>query len=75
MNMSDIVSQTSSNEHEVKLLKIKDVQYRCGISRSMIYVLIKRGDFPKQVHLGPRAVAWNSREIDDWIAQRCNRAS
>ncbi len=28
------------------------------------------GDFPKSVQLGPRAVAWLSSEIDQWIDDR-----
>ncbi|WP_037341936.1 AlpA family phage regulatory protein [Salinisphaera hydrothermalis] len=35
-----------------------------------IYNLIKQGQFPKPMRLGVRAVGWDSREIDEWIAER-----
>jgi prophage regulatory protein len=29
-----------------------------------------RGEFPKRVRLGPRAIGWIEEEIDKWIAER-----
>lgn len=71
--MTDVISKTPSSEDEVKLLRLKEVMYRCGISRSLIYVLMSRDEFPKQFRIGERAVAWDSREIDEWIMSRRNR--
>jgi prophage regulatory protein len=53
-----------------KFLRLKEVQSRVPFSRSQIYLLIKRGDFPAPHSLGARAVAWLESEIDAWIAAR-----
>jgi prophage regulatory protein len=46
----------------------KAVQQRVGLSRSTLYLLISRGEFPAPVKIGARAVAWESAAIDEWIA-------
>jgi len=53
-----------------KFLRLRDVQRRIPYSRSSIYLMISRGEFPRQVSLGGRAVAWLESEIDEWIASR-----
>ena len=53
-----------------KLLRLPEVMSRTGYKRSNIYQLMNLSDFPKSVQLGPRAVAWLSSEIDQWIDDR-----
>ena len=53
-----------------KLLRLPEVISRTGYKRSNIYQLMNLDDFPKSVQLGPRAVAWLSSEIDQWIDDR-----
>ena len=38
--------------------------------RSTIYLMISRGEFPKQISLGVRAVGWLKSEIDPWVESR-----
>jgi prophage regulatory protein len=52
------------------LLRLPQVIERCGYRRSSIYSLIRRGEFPAPVPLGPRIMAWDSDEIDNWIRHR-----
>jgi prophage regulatory protein len=52
------------------LLRLPQVIQRTGLSRSSIYAAVKRGEFPKSIQLGPRAVAWPSGEIDAWVQAR-----
>ena len=52
----------------MRLLSIREVQAKIGgKGRSWIYAQMKRGNFPKQVSLGPGSVAWIEAEIDAWI--------
>jgi prophage regulatory protein len=53
-----------------RFLRLRDVQLRVPYSRSSIYLMISRGEFPRQISLGGRAVAWIESEIEDWIAKR-----
>ena len=57
-----------------RLLRLPEVSFLVGLRRSAIYDKISKGEFPAPVHLGPRAVAWPSNEIDDWIDSRINES-
>jgi prophage regulatory protein len=52
------------------MLKLPDVAERTTLSRSMIYKLMNRGEFPSAVNIGGRAVAWRENDIDDWLEAR-----
>ena len=56
----------------LSLLRLPEVKRRAGLSRSEIYRRIAADPptFPAPVKLGERASAWNSAEIDRWIADR-----
>ena len=54
------------------ICRLPEVIARTGLSRSTIYNLIQKGEFPSQINLGPRAVGWVENEIDDWIEERVN---
>ena len=41
-----------------------------GMSRSFIYSQMAEGSFPKQIHLGARTIAWNEREVVQWMEDR-----
>ena len=56
------------------LLRRKQVEALTGLSRSSIYEAIKRGDFPKPVQLTQRTVAWPASSVNQWIADRIERA-
>ncbi len=55
----------------MKLIKIKDVINLTSLSRATIYRLIADGQFPKQVNLSTRTVAWQLSEIEAWIEEKC----
>ena len=50
-----------------KLIRLKEVMTRTGLSRSSIYAQIQNGTFPKSISIGERSVAWIEQEISDWI--------
>ena len=54
----------------IRLLRLPQVQAMTGFSRAEIYRLVALGRFPKQVHIGQRAVAWSSSEVEDWVERR-----
>ncbi len=43
---------------------------RTGLSCSTIYDLMAKGQFPRRVKIGVRAVGWLESEVADWIASR-----
>ena len=50
-----------------RLIRLKEVVARTGLSRSSIYKRIEDGTFPKQKHLGGRSVAWQESDIEAWF--------
>lgn len=52
------------------LLKLNRVLDLCAISRSTLYEMVARNEFPGPVQVGVRAVAWRQRDIFEWIESR-----
>lgn len=52
------------------LLRRPDVEAITGLSRSSIYAAMSRGDFPRPVSIGKRAVAWPRTVIESWVEAR-----
>jgi prophage regulatory protein len=56
--------------HEQKhrrLINLKEVVARTGLSRSVIYARMTSGTFPRSVSLGAATVRWVDEEVDQWI--------
>jgi len=45
-------------------IRLKKVEDRTGLKKSMVYSLISNGEFPKPIKIGERAVAWIESEVD-----------
>ena len=59
-----------------KILRLKQVLSRVGISRAQLYALKKDGRFPQNFSLsGPsgRAVGWLESDIDNWVTSRAEQ--
>lgn len=46
-----------------------------GVRYETIWRWEQQGIFPKRVKIGPNAVAWIEREIDEWQASRVESAA
>ena len=53
-----------------EIYRLPEVIAICGLSRSTIYEMIRRGEFPAPVRLGVRAVGWRRSDIEAWPASR-----
>ena len=53
-----------------RMLGLRSMVLRTGLSKSTLYRLIKQGSFPPPLQLAPRAVRWRSDEIDEWLSNR-----
>ena len=51
-----------------RLIRLKEVKFRTGLSVPTIYRRMKAGTFPKSHSLGGPIVAWSEAEVDEWIA-------
>lgn len=54
-----------------RLLRLPEVKARTGLSRSHIYTMEQRGEFPRRVKIcSARASGWLESEISAWIESR-----
>jgi prophage regulatory protein len=52
------------------ILRLPAVKARTGLSRSTIYLMVSRNEFPAPRQLGERAVGWDEIAVAQWIASR-----
>ena len=53
-----------------RMLRREEVESRTGLARSSIYRLMRAGQFPEPLKVGPKAVRWPESEIEIWLASR-----
>lgn len=53
-----------------KFLRLSAVIAQTGLSKSSIYSQIQQGNFPAQIQIGVRAVAWLESDIEEWMSCR-----
>lgn len=68
--MTHDAAQVAPEAGAYTLVRLPGVIARTGLSRSTLYRLVSLGEFPRPIKLGERSSAWNSIEIDAWIADR-----
>lgn len=59
----------------LKLLRFPAVRERTGLSRSTIWRLERRGEFPQHHRIAPNVVAWVEEDVAHWIDVRTNRVA
>jgi prophage regulatory protein len=51
-----------------RILRIKTVMHRTGLSRSTLYRKIRDGSFPSQVKISVHGAGWRESDINRWVA-------
>jgi prophage regulatory protein len=51
-----------------RIIRLKTVLGRTGLSRSTIYRKIAEGTFPPQIRISTNGAGWRESDIDRWIA-------
>jgi prophage regulatory protein len=51
-----------------RILRIRTVLNRTGLSRSTLYRKMSDGTFPRQVKIGEHSSGWRESSINQWIA-------
>lgn len=62
-----LLPRKNISDEKLRLLRISDVINLTGLPKSTIYLKIKNKQFPTQLQIGSRSVAWLENEIQDWI--------
>jgi len=50
-----------------RILRLKAVLERTGLSRSTMYRKIKHGTFPAQVQISERCIGWRESDLEQWL--------
>lgn len=59
--------------HYSRILRLPEVMRLTGLSKSSIYSLISKSDFPKQKVITERCRGWDEDEIQDWILTKLSK--
>ena len=51
-----------------RILRLRTVLSRTGLSRSTVYRKMSDGSFPRQVKLGEHSAGWHEFAINQWVA-------
>ena len=63
------LSSTSGN----RVVRMRPLIERVGLSKSEIYRQIQAGTFPRPIALGVHAVGWLERDVELWLVTRAKR--
>lgn len=53
-----------------RILRVPDVTETINVSRSTLYEMMARNEFPRPIKLSARIVGWRESVIDQWIKVR-----
>jgi prophage regulatory protein len=67
---AQIVAAPGGRILPLKLLRFPVVREMTGLSRSTIWRLERRGEFPRHHRIAPNVVAWLEEEVANWIRLR-----
>ena len=70
MKASTKTVSNDSRRSPQSIIRLPTVKARTGLSRSTLYALLARREFPAQISLGKRAIGFIESEIDAWIQDR-----
>lgn len=56
--------------HQGRILRLRSVVEKTGLSRSSIYAAMKAGTFPKSIQISARSIGWLDLEVSAWLKSR-----
>jgi len=54
----------------MKILNLKEVIEKVGLSTTTIWGLERKGEFPKRIKLSPNRRGWEDNLIQEWVDTR-----
>ncbi|MCW8930998.1 MAG: AlpA family phage regulatory protein [Gammaproteobacteria bacterium] len=69
-SVSGNIAPEVNNSLPDRILRSKEVQDMTGLSRTTIWRLERKGDFPARIVLGENSIGWRFLEINEWMLNR-----
>jgi prophage regulatory protein len=66
------VATTNLVQIERRVLRLPEVMHRVGLSRSTIWRLVRRSEFPIPIPLSTNAQGWFEDEVSAWLTERAS---
>lgn len=63
------------SQEEKIVLDLNGVIELTTLSQSTIYARVKKGEFPKQIRIGPNRVVWRRAEVVAWVERELSKAA
>ena len=49
------------------MIRMNELSKRLSVSKSTLYLWIKKGLFPSPIKVGENTVVWSEEQIQDWL--------
>ncbi len=59
----------------MRLIRLKEVLYKTGLSKATLYRLIADGQFPPSVQIAHRVVAWEESLVDEFLLRKVSQSN
>ena len=72
LNSVTHITPTSSQSFNTpdRIIRAKEVQQITGLSRTTLWRMERKGEFPDRVSLGVGSVGWKLSEVNEWVNNR-----
>ena len=50
-----------------RIIRLKEVLQKTGLTRSTLYRKIAARTFPRQIAISTRCIGWRQTDLDDWL--------
>ena len=61
---------THLSQNPKRVLRLRQVVECTGLSKTHIYRLMQRGQFPLSARISERVVAWDETAVSAWLAEK-----
>lgn len=58
-----------------RLIRLPEVEQITGCKKSTIYVLVKKGEFPRPINVTRRMAGWSEAAVLTWVQSRIQGAA
>ena len=59
----------------MRLIRMREVLDKVGLSKATLYRLIAAGKFPASIQIAYRAVAWEESQVDDYLLNMISQSN
>ncbi|CDT35904.1 hypothetical protein VCRLGP107_520003 [Vibrio crassostreae] len=59
----------------MRLIRIREVLDKTGLSKATLYRLIAAGKFPASIQIAYRAVAWEESQVDEYLLNMISQSN